>query len=236
MSGQLWVVEGGDGVGKSTQARELVTRLNESKLLGDKTAHYWHFPNYQAKPWGETVTQYLKGRFGSVNEVSPYFAAILYSADQGQSASEIQSILNSGDWIIADRYYPSNLAHQSAKLDDKTERDKFLAWLIQLNYHLGIVEPNGIIYLNLPAEISLKRMQSRREAAQAQLFKTKDQVNQIDIHEQDDRYATRVLEEYNHLADKFKWNMVLCAEGNKQLTAKHIAQKVWEIVSPKLKG
>jgi dTMP kinase len=61
----LIVIEGLDGSGKSTQVRKLKKYL-EGK--NDKF-EYIHFPRYEAPVYGDLISSFLRGDFGSMNEV-----------------------------------------------------------------------------------------------------------------------------------------------------------------------
>jgi dTMP kinase len=64
---KLFVIEGVDGAGKSTQIKLLKGYFNK---LGYK-CEYLHFPRTDAPYFGELVARFLRGEFGSLNEVNP---------------------------------------------------------------------------------------------------------------------------------------------------------------------
>jgi dTMP kinase len=98
------VLEGGDGSGKSTQARLLAAWLRAR---------------------GCTVLETFEpgaGRVGAVlrdvllhgpEPVTPIAEALLMAADRAQHvATEIEPALVRGDWVVCDRYVPSSLVYQ----------------------------------------------------------------------------------------------------------------------------
>ena len=71
----LFVIEGLDGAGKSTQVRRLKQYLEER--LG--ALEYIHFPRYDAPVYGELISTFLRGGFGTLDAVHPRLVALLYA-------------------------------------------------------------------------------------------------------------------------------------------------------------
>ena len=109
--GKLIVIEGGDGSGKSTQAR-LLTKFLERKNV---PAVHISFPRYESH-WGRIIKKYLLGEFGNPVVIDPYFAAMLYANDRLAFKAELNKLLGDGKIVVCDRYVPSNIGHQAAKL------------------------------------------------------------------------------------------------------------------------
>ena len=63
----LVVLEGLDGAGKSTQVKKLRQYLEE--VFG--SLEYIHFPRYDAPVYGELISRFLRGDFGSNEAVHP---------------------------------------------------------------------------------------------------------------------------------------------------------------------
>ena len=73
MRGKLIVVEGAcDGIGKSTQFALLKEYLDNN---GEVVINH-HFPTYD-EPQGQFATNYLKGDYGTQQELSPFFIIYL---------------------------------------------------------------------------------------------------------------------------------------------------------------
>lgn len=63
-----------------------------------------------------------------------------------------------GGLVIADRYTTSNAVHQTSKLPPQ-ERQAFLDWLFDFEYRkLGLPEPDRVLYLDVPTELSEQMM------------------------------------------------------------------------------
>ena len=232
MNGQLWVLDGADGVGKATQVALLVERLNQSNVLNGKKAHHIDFPHYQEKPWGVLTRQYLDGVFGPLESVGPYPASLLYAGDRGAHAAEMHAILKKGDWIICDRYVPSSMAFQTAKIDDAEEKERYVEWLQKTEYELfGIPKPDGVILLTLPLHLSQARTEARRSEARAKGEALNDKVGHTDIHEQNTDFMTKAMQEYVHLARRYKWHIIECAEGERELSREQISDQIFAHVT-----
>ena len=63
--------------------------------------------------------------------------------------------------IVANRYTTSNACHQMTKLP-KEKWDEYLDWLFEFEYEkMGIPEPDGVIFLDMPTDISQKLLLKR---------------------------------------------------------------------------
>jgi dTMP kinase len=75
---KLFVIEGVDGAGKSTQ----IKMLKDFFSAKGQSCEYLHFPRTNAPYFGELIGRFLRGEFGSLNEVDPYLVAMLYAGDR----------------------------------------------------------------------------------------------------------------------------------------------------------
>jgi len=225
MPGQFWVVEGADGVGKSTQADLLFKRLSSQPSLKGKEIVRWHFPHYAGHPWGDLIKQYLAGELGSGAVVDRHYAGLLYAADRGQQSPAIQATLDSGNWILADRYAPSNMAHQGAHFTDQDEQEAYYRWLEKLEYEtFSIVRPTGIILLALDPDAHIERLSSRLQ----------ESGENPDILEANLEYQVQVGIQYATLAATHNWLVVNCSPNGRLLDRDEIAEQVWNIIQPHL--
>ena len=107
MRGKFIVFEGGDGVGKSTQAALLVAWLTGRGI-----------PHLQTRQPGGTE---LGGRLRSLvldpasGDVAPRAEALIYAADKAQHVMEVvEPALREGLVVVSDRYVDSMVAYQGA--------------------------------------------------------------------------------------------------------------------------
>ena len=98
--------EGGEGSGKSIQARALYKRLSQSAIPVLLT----HEPG--GTPFGNKIGHWLK--WAEVKDISPLTELLLFNASRAQLVSEvIRPNLKTGTMIICDRYADSTTAYQS---------------------------------------------------------------------------------------------------------------------------
>ena len=115
---KLFVIEGLDGAGKSTQIKLLKDFFSDQGY----NCEYLHFPRTHAPYFGELIARFLRGEFGSINDVDPYLVAILYAGDRKDASDMVSGWLKEGNIVIIDRYTYSNIAYQCAKVKDIHKR------------------------------------------------------------------------------------------------------------------
>ena len=153
----LIAFEGVDKSGKETQANLLIDRLRREH----KNAKKVEFPNYQSEASG-AVKMYLNGDFGeNPDEVNPYAASVFFAVDRYASyKTEWNAFHQAGGIIVADRYTMSNMIHQGAKFTDALERQKFIEWLIDLEFvKIGLPKPDIVIFLDLSMVLRTKLLE-----------------------------------------------------------------------------
>lgn len=220
--GKLIIIEGTDGSGKQTQTGLLYEKLCEIK--GREKVKKISFPNYDSKA-SEPVKMYLAGEFGEkADSVNAYAASVLFSVDRFASfKTEWEEFYNSGGIVLSDRYTISNMIHQASKIKDREEREKYLDWLVDLEWNkIRIPEPDLVFFLDIPFDVSQKLMQNRKNKI------TGDKVK--DIHEQDAEYLRNAYNIAKELAIKYKWNIVDCVENDKLRSIEEINGRMMEII------
>ena len=222
--GVFIVLDGADGSGKTTQANLLINALKQKNIA----VKYMDFPQYYSSFHGNTVAKFLRGEFGSIDQVSPYLASLTYALDRMSAKKEMENFLNSGGYIVANRYATSNMAHQGAKFKTKKDTEEFLKWVNQLEYEeLKIPKEDLVIFLEVPWQISTQLTQTR-ERKKYLNGKTKD------IHEADTEHIKKAEEMYQYLVKKNKhWVKIDCIEDGKILGIEIIHKKVIDILHKK---
>ena len=210
--GKLIVIEGSDGSGKATQTKKLYDRLSDLESKVKRLS----FPNYESES-SALIRMYLRGDFGgTAEEVNPYAAATFYAVDRFASYFKWKNFYRTGGIVLSDRYVESNMVYQVAKLSNKSERNKFLSWLEDLEYNrYGLPRADLTIFLDMPPEVSaiLRRKRGRD-----------------DIHESDAVYMSKIYETYKELAKKYDWKVVDCAKGNFARSSTDIFEDVFPLV------
>lgn len=218
MKGKLIVIEGLDGSGKSTQEELLKKRLSDSGVK----INFIKLPNYD-DPACELVKMYLSGRFGSKPEdVNAYAASSFFAVDRYVSyhCGWKEAYLN-GEVFLADRYTTSNAYHQLTKTQKK-DWDSYLDWLQDFEYKkLGIPEPDVVIYLDMPIEVSQKLMTGRYNGDESKK----------DIHEKNVEYLKNCREAAEYACLKLGWKKINCSSNGEPLPKEVISDSVYECVA-----
>ena len=182
------VLEGLDGAGKSTQIK-LLREMIESRGV---ECEFLHFPRFDAPVYGELIARFLRGEFGSVEQVNPYLVALLYAGDRADAAKMIRSWLAEGKCVIADRYVYSNVGYQCAKIESDDERKRLSDWILQTEFEeFAIPRPTLSLFLDVPFEFTAAKLTSQREGADRDYL-----GGAKDIHEQSLDLQRRVREVY----------------------------------------
>jgi len=190
---KLFVVEGIDGAGKSTQIRLLREYFSKRGF----SCEYLHFPRTEEPFFGELIARFLRGEFGSLDEVDPWLVAMLYAGDRRDASLLINNWMKGGNMVLLDRYTYSNIAYQCAKLNDPALQDALMNWILDLEFrHFGIPRPDLNIFLDVPFSFTEKKLLfSRTGNDRNYLNGTRD------IHEESLVFQKKVREMYLRVAE-----------------------------------
>lgn len=184
----LVVLEGLDGAGKSTQVKKLRTYLES--LFG--SLEYVHFPRYDAPVYGDLISRFLRGDFGSNEAVHPQLVALLFAEDRHGAAPQMRKTLAEGGHILLDRYVYSNIAYQCAKLSDQDEAEKLRDWVFNTEYgDFELPKPDLNIFLDVPISFVESKLKSDRAGQDRDYLEGAQ-----DIHEADIEFQKRVRAMY----------------------------------------
>lgn len=199
---RLFIIEGIDGSGKSTQVSLLAKRLQEA----GEAVFQIKLPNY-GSPACAPVEQYLSGAYGTgADDVNAYAASSFYAVDRfAYFKTGWGPEYDNGKIILSDRYVSSNLIHQCSKLPPK-ERKQYIEWLYDFEYKkMGIPRPDAVFYLDVPPRITGTLMTGRYEGDDSKK----------DIHERDQEYLLRCYQMGMFCCDNLGFQKIPClnAEG-----------------------
>jgi dTMP kinase len=223
-SGKFIVIEGTDGSGKATQTKFLAEKL---KTLG-VPFELADFPQY-GQPSGYFAEKYLRGEYGTAEEVGPYRGSLFYAVDRYDKSFDIRKWLAEGKMVISNRYVSANMGHQAGKIKNKSEREKFLKWLIELEYGIfDIPKPDLTILLYVPPEVGQKFVDQKGVRAYTKGKKR-------DIHEADLKHLQDAGGAYLSVAKKYGWTVIDYRNKDGILSLEEVQAKIWERVSGLLK-
>lgn len=189
----LIVLEGLDGAGKSTQVKRFRAYLES--VCG--RLEYIHFPRYEAPLYGGLIGKFLRGGFGSIDNVHPQLVALLFAEDRHGAVPQIRRVLDEGGTVLLDRYVYSNIAYQCAKLSSDEEAEELREWIFNTEYgDFGEPKPDLNIFLDVPIGFVEESLQRNRVADSGHDYLQGGQ----DIHEADIEFQKRVRDMYRRQA------------------------------------
>ena len=184
----LTVLEGLDGAGKSTQVKKLRAYLES--VSG--SLEYKHFPRYDAPVYGDLISRFLRGDFGSNDAVHPQLVALLFAEDRHGAGPQMKKVLEGGGNILLDRYVYSNIAYQCAKLKDDKEAAALRDWIFNTEYgSFGLPVPDLNIFLDVPIAFVESKLKNQRGGEDRDYLEGGQ-----DIHEADIEFQKRVRSIY----------------------------------------
>jgi dTMP kinase len=206
--GRFITFEGGEGTGKSTQAKLLVDRL---KSLGVDVV-LTREPG--GSPGAEAVRHVLLS--GAAKPLGPYAEAILFAAARDDHVRcTIKPALEQGTWIVSDRFVDSTRVYQGAlsNIDPK---------VIQRLERIttGDTQPDLTFILDLPAEIGLQRAAKRRGSGRRDRFEAEGLA-----------FHNKLREAYLELAEREPQRCTVI-DAAAEMTA--IAEVIWASVNTRL--
>jgi dTMP kinase len=188
MDGKIIVIEGLDGAGKSTQIELLKTKFESTGI----ECRYIHFPMLNQGRYGELIAEFLRGEYGSVNDVHPKLVAVLFANDRKEHIEMINQWLHEGIVVLMDRYVNSNIAFQCSKIDDATEKEKLKKWILDFEFkYNNLPIPSISFFLNVSLDAISKSLANARTGSERDYLKGKQ-----DIHEESLALQANVHEEY----------------------------------------
>ena len=157
---------------------------------------YIHFPRYDAAVYGDLISRFLRGDFGTVESVHPQLVALLFAEDRHGAAPGMRAALEAGKTVLLDRYVYSNIAYQCAKLSDPDEAEQLREWIFNTEYGpFGLPRPDLNIFLDVPISFVESSLSKSRDG---------DDRNYLhggsDIHEANIEFQRRVRDMYRRQA------------------------------------
>lgn len=148
-SPQFITLEGGEGTGKSTQAKRLAAKLGERGISTVVTREPGGSPG--AEQIRDLFVHGEPGRWSALTETLLVFAARVDHVEK-----TIRPALASGKWVICDRFTDSTYAYQGAARGT----DREIIRRVQ-SAAIGDFKPALTLVLDLPVAIGLERAKGR---------------------------------------------------------------------------
>lgn len=151
MRGQFITFEGTEGVGKSTQL------ANASRTLEELGVDYIVTREPGGTPMAEAIRELLLApRDEPVNEITELL--LMFAARAQHLHTRILPAINSGQWVLCDRFTDATFAYQGGGRGVPKDRIALLENLVQ-----GEVRPDHVILLDAPVATGMARARDRGE-------------------------------------------------------------------------
>jgi dTMP kinase len=158
--GRFITIEGGEGAGKSTQIAELAKRLAGIGIASCRTREPGG--SRGAERIRELILRAGHERFAPLTET-----LLFYAARNDHLVDLIRPALNSGQWVICDRFSDSTRVYQGLMGTVAPETLSLLDRLV-----VADTQPDLTLVLDIPAEVGLQRAAMRRGAEAADGFES----------------------------------------------------------------
>ncbi len=206
--GKFITFEGGEGAGKSTQVALLQKRL-QALGLGVVVSR---------EPGGSAGAEAIRqcSCLGAAKPLGPHAEAILFAAARADHLRQtIGPALQSGQWVISDRFADSTRIYQGV-LGNVDPR--LISRLEKLT--VGELGPDLTVILDIAPEIGLKRANDRRGNAPIDRF----EGEAFDFHK-------KLREAYLELAEREPERCVVVSAGADPAT---VSEFIWSAVMARL--
>jgi dTMP kinase len=207
--GRLITLEGGEGVGKSTQAQILAGRLARA---GRRVAT-------TREPGGSPAAEAIRDALlsGRVSGYGPFAEAMMFAiARRDHVAQLIAPALRDGKWVISDRFMDSTRAYQGSM-------GGVTAPVLSALEHATLedIRPDLTLILDLPPELGLARAHARRSEGEV-----------IDRFEQEELLMhERIRDAFLDIAAAEPERCVVIDARQPEAS---VAEDIWEVVAERL--
>jgi len=208
--GKLIVLEGTDGVGRSTQAELLQNWL-------------------AVEGFGVVVTEWKSSllisaaidKAKSKNALNTITFSLLYATDLADRLHNVVlPALRAGLIVIADRYYYTAFARDVVRGADPT-------WVRKI-YGFA-VEPDVVFYLKMPVEPLLRRIITTRGGLD--FYESgRDIGMSTDLYQSFKLYQTKILKEYERMVDEYGFK-VIAGDESTDVVQRSLRDHIQKIVS-----
>lgn len=198
-------IEGIDGSGKSTQAKNIAKRLEAE---GHKV--YLTF-----EPTDMRIGKMIRSILGGKEKADEKVIAALFVADRLDhllhETNGIIKKLEEGYTVITDRYYFSSYAYHGAHVD--------MDWVIASNNMAAqTLKPNVNIFVDVSPEVAMKRINANRESIE--IYETLDNLKAVQA-------------QYLRAFEKLK-NEEHIVTVNGDETPEKVTESLWEVLQTEL--
>lgn len=185
------VLEGLDGSGKSTQAKNIVEYIRENYpgrkiiLTREPGGTFMHV--------SESIREILLE-----NDMDDYTRALLYAASRYEHQLQIKKWIEHGFIVICDRYIYSSLAYQS---NDELSMEE----IMQINRYDDIIKPDHVLFFRINIDTYRRRKEARSKERELDSIETKP-----------DEFFLKTITNYGK-ALEYEWSKIIEIDANKSI-------------------
>lgn len=178
LRGKFITFEGGEGVGKSTQSKLLVEKLNKNGIEAVWTREPGGCED--AEEIRKLLISGSAGRWDGITEL-----LLIYAARRAHTEKKIKPSLKNNVTVVSDRYFDSSFAYQGFGHNLPIETIETIKKIV-----LGDFKPDLTIFLDMDTEEALRRTDKRGD-------KNRFEDMNLEFHR-------RVKEGFNYIVSKEK--------------------------------
>lgn len=185
------VLEGVDGSGKSTQAKNIVEYIR--KNYPRRSIILTREPGGTFMQVSESIREVLLK-----NDMDDYTRALLYAASRYEHQLQIKKWIENGFIVICDRYIYSSLAYQS-------NEELSMEEIMQINRYNDIIKPDHILFFRTNINTYRERKNLRSKTRELDAIETKP-----------DEFFLKVITNYGK-ALEYEWSKIIEIDANKSI-------------------
>ncbi len=212
-SGKFITFEGGEGAGKSTQAKALADRLTRAGFEPLQTREPGGTP--RAEAIRDLILSGKAKEFGALGET-----VLFYAARESHLQLAIRPALASGKWVICDRFSDSTRAYQGAAAGvSKTVIETFEAAVV------GPTRPDLTLILDIKPEVGLRRAVARGKSNGGGEHKP-DRFESMDL-----AFQNRLRDSFLEIAED---EPERCVVFDGAMDEQRLSDQIWAVVRQRL--
>jgi dTMP kinase len=215
--GKFITLEGGEGVGKTTQAERLAEKLRRAGLNILQTREPGGTP--RAEAIRDVLLSGKAKRFGALGE-----AVLFYAARESHLELSIRPALARGTWVLCDRFSDSTRAYQGAAGGLPLSVIETLDSAV-----VGSTRPDLTIVFDIPPELGLRRAAARK----------REREGGVSAESHLDRFEAMNIAFHRSLREEFiaiaRADSERCVLVDASEDAQRVEDKVWSIVRERFK-
>jgi len=207
-------IEGIDGSGKTLQLELLRKRLSQCGY----SVSVKSFPEYGSF-FGRQIGALLKGESLRADQIDAKSLCLWFALDRWQSFKDY--VDGASDYLLLNRFTPSNAVYQSVRPIDETTGDIW-DWVHKLEQGtLGLPEPD--LYVLLDVDPALAQQNVDKKGARDYIS-----AGARDVYEAQQGLLLRARERYLSIARRQgNFAVIPCMEDGRLLSPEAISRRVW---------